>query len=363
MRIALIDTFFDESHAYWAEGLKKYSSHEILIYSNPPRYWKWQMVGGTMEMAKRIKGEVEKFDLIIVTDMVDLPCFLGYLRNKKLPKVVMYFHENQITYPWSSDDKDIAKERDHHYGFMNLRSAIVSDYVLFNSEYHKSSFLSSLPSFVKKFPTYPWKKDLNNLNGKASVLPIGIDLSLFRERIHRCDCPIFLWNHRWEYDKGPTEFFETLFGLKKEGIGFELIVLGKSHNRKPKIFELAKKRLSNEIIHWGFAANRSDYIALISQANIAMVTSNQDFFGISTVEAIAAGCYPILPNKLAYPEHIPPNSHPDVIYNKGELFEKVKTVIDNKAYAEVNHFQQYLNKYECQQVVKDYDDLFESVND
>ena len=28
--------------------------------------------------------------------------------------------------------------------------------------------------------------------------------------------PLILWNHRWEYDKNPEPFFQSLFRLKDE---------------------------------------------------------------------------------------------------------------------------------------------------
>ena len=59
-------------------------------------------------------------------------------------------------------------------------------------------------------------------------------------------------------------------------------------------------------------------------ADILPVTSNQEFFGASVMEAIYCGTKPILPNSLAYPELIPPEHHLDVLYkNENELYEKV----------------------------------------
>jgi len=363
MRIAIIDSFFDDSHAWWASGLQHNSEHEIEIFCNPPKNWKWQMVGGTLKLAAEIGNEIESFDLIVVTDMIDLPSFFGYLKDYHIPKTIIYFHENQITYPWSKSDADINKKRDHHYGFMNLRSVIMADKVVFNSVYHKQSFLSALPQFTNMFPSFPWARYLEQIGQKSLILPIGIDMSLF-DGSEKADQykPIFLWNHRWEYDKKPNEFFETLFDLDILDYDFGLIVLGRSHKRKPEIFEIAKERLNKHILHWGYVDNKENYYALLNQANILLVTGNQDFFGISVVEAIAAGCYPILPLRLSYPEHIEEVNYQQVFY-KDKPLDFTRNVIDQKIYLEVSTFQEYIGKYEWKDVAKKYDLLFEEVKE
>jgi len=42
----------------------------------------------------------------------------------------------------------------------------------------------------------------------------------------------------------------------------------------------------------------------LSEADVFVSTARHEFFGISVVEAIAAGVYPLLPRRLSYPEII-----------------------------------------------------------
>ena len=50
----------------------------------------------------------KKFDLIICSDMLNLPVFKSLCnKNILLSKTIMYFHENQFSYPWSPLDKDL----------------------------------------------------------------------------------------------------------------------------------------------------------------------------------------------------------------------------------------------------------------
>jgi len=143
MKILLIEPYYTGSHKKWAEGLKKHSSHHIKILSMKGQFWKWRMHGGAVTLAKIFNTMDWKPDLILSTDMLDLTTFLALTRAKSngVPTAI-YFHENQISYPWSPRDRDILNKRDNHYGFINYSSALTASKVFFNSNFHMKTFCS-----------------------------------------------------------------------------------------------------------------------------------------------------------------------------------------------------------------------------
>ena len=48
--------------------------------------------------------------------------------------------------------------------------------------------------------------------------------------------------------------------------------------------------------------SNNDYQNLLHQSDIVISTAIHDFQGIAVLEAVAAGCIPVVPNRLAYPE-------------------------------------------------------------
>ncbi len=324
------------------------------------------MYGGAVKLAQKYNQGDFTPDLIIASDMLDLTTFLALIRHKS-PKIPagLYFHENQITYPWSPEDADPALQRDRHYGFINYISALAADHLLFNSQFHLNSFFEALPGFLKVFPDYRGLENVDVLKKKSSVLPLGLDLSSLNipNKLEKTDTPVVLWNHRWEYDKNPELFFHTLRSLKEEGLLFKLIVTGKSYQKVPFIFSEAQKWFDQEIIHFGYAESFEAYAALLWQADILPVTSIQDFFGASVVEAIHCNCYPILPNRLAYPEHIPEAYQSECLFNsEKELYQKLKRAILN--FEEIRRVKQshnFVAQWDWRNLVHTYDNLFQRI--
>jgi glycosyltransferase involved in cell wall biosynthesis len=362
MNVLLIEPFYSGSHQKWAEGLMSHTTHNMEILSLPGRHWKWRMHGGAISLAHSFIKNMKSYDLIIVSDMLDLATFKGLTaKYTSDTPFVVYFHENQLTYPWSPEDPDVKLKRDNHYAFINYSSALSADHCFFNSLYHRSSFINHLPSFLSQFPDHKNEATVYKIEAQSSVLSLGIDLKpiLSLERKSPIKHPILLWNHRWEYDKNPHSFFKLCQDLKSSGQTFQLIVCGEHTTKYPEIFSQAKDTFSDVIIHWGYAQTREQYIQLLSNANVIPVTSNQDFFGGSVVEGIAAGCIPLLPDRLAYPEHLPTDLASSHLYDSmDELFEKMKTDNILRLSENIDQLRSHVSRYDWSSCIEIYDKTF-----
>ncbi len=381
MKILILEPFLTGSHKTWVEDYQKYSNHTIKILGLKGSFWKWRMHGGAIELAKQFLELDYTADLIIASDMLDLTTFISLTRHKlKNTKISMYFHENQLSYPWSPNDKDVKLKRDLHYGFINYTSALCSDHIFFNSSYHMNSFYNALNLFLKAVPDYKTIENINVLKYKSSILPLGLDLKRFDAQIKSTklsnlnsekyidseknnspfgldrSIPLIIWNHRWEYDKNPEVFFNTLFKLKEKNLKFNLAILGESYKNKPKIFEKAKIILKEEIVKFGRADTFDEYAQWLSYGDILPITSNQDFFGISIMEGIYCGLYPILPKRLTYPDLYEIKNNPQLFYStESELVDKLEFAIKNVDKVRKLNYNNLTHKYDWSNMTKIYD--------
>ncbi len=366
MKILLVEPFLTGSHKNWAEEYQQFSRHEVRILSLPGYHWKWRMHGAAIYLAKQFMSSDFTPDLILATDMLDLNLFLSLTRSKTTPvPTAIYFHENQLNYPWSPSDADVKLKRDNHYAFINYTSALVADAVLFNSQYHQQVFLEELPSFLKAFPDYQNIETVETIRHKSSVLPLGLHLQKFSihkpSEVSKPACAVVLWNHRWEYDKNPDTFFSALFKIADRGIDFKLVVLGQSYERCPPIFYEAKQRLFDRIIHWGFAPSFDDYCKWLWTADLLPVTSTQDFFGASIVEAMYCHTVPLLPYRLAYPEHVPAEHRATCFYEEAEFATTLQQRIEDVAQLRTMNPQAMVSRYDWQKCIAEYDSRFKNI--
>ncbi len=371
MKILLISPYHGGSHQAWAEGWQQTSRHEIDILSLPARFWKWRMHGGAVTLARRYLAQPWQPDLILATDMLDLTTFLALTRplTHHIP-TALYMHENQLTYPLPGSKKDGPMrrqhgERDYHYVFINYASALAADTLFFNSSYHRTAFLEALPRFLKHFPEYNELNSIKVIEQKSRVLPVGVNLSRLdsAEPTPVNHPPLILWNQRWEYDKNPEAFFRVLRRIQKMGIPFQLALCGQRYGKQPDVFARAEGHFANELVHVGFADD-GRYRQLLWQADITLSTAHHEFFGISIIEAAYCQTFPLLPNRLSYPEIIPQAFHPHCLYqHEEELVNKLAYALTHAQETAVTaqKLSAALKKYDWSQTAPQYDEAMTAV--
>ncbi len=348
------------------------SRHDVTLFSLPARYWKWRMHGGAVTLAGQFRQSAVKPELVVATDMLDVTTFLALTRPfTAYTPVGLYMHENQLTYPLPQDGRTGPMRRQHgerdlHYVFINFASMLAADFVMFNSQYHLESWFAALPGFLKHFPEYQELPTIAALRAKSQVLPVGIDL----EDLQRPSTPFFaaanekrpliLWNQRWEYDKNPEDFFQALITLADEGFPFSVALCGEQFGRRPSVFQTAIAYLGDRVIHVGHAP-RETYRALLWAADLTISTAYHEFLGISILEAIACHTFPLLPNRLSYPELLPEPFHSHCLYeNQANLVERLRHALSDlpQIHQWAAELATAVTPYDWRQLAPRYDQTF-----
>ncbi len=319
------------------------------------------MHGAAITLARMALELPHRYDVILATDMIDLASFMAHARHRfGSTPTASYFHENQLTYPPPPGSK-----QDLHYGFINYNSALIADQVLFNSRFHRQVFINELPRLLKHFPDFNNLETVGEVAGKSRVLPVGMDFSALKaaQSADLTEGPArIVWNHRWEYDKQPEVFFEALYALQGGGSAFQVIILGESFRNQPEEFLEGQGRLRDHILHWGYAESTQQYAKLLWQADIQVSCAIQEFFGISTLEAMYTNCAPLLPNRLAYPELLPEVYHLDHLYDGFDPFvQKLKYMVDNVGHTRGISLHEVSARYAWERVIGQYDDMIDEL--
>ena len=318
------------------------------------------MRGAALYLAKKVKNAAE-YDGLITSSLMSLSD-LKALWGPDCPRALVYFHENQLSYPLPP-----GETMDYQFGFTDVTTGLVADRVLFNSQTHMDAFFGSLPGFMKMMPEYRphWVGD--QIRAKAAVLYPGCNFPAGPAELKAWDLskpPLIIWNHRWEFDKSPETFFAALESVLSAGFEFRLALLGENFQVVPKPFLTAREKFGEMIVHYGYEVSKKKYQDWLKQGVIVVSTAIQENFGISIVEAIRNGCYPLLPNSLSYPELIPEGHHTDCLYNsQEELVEKLSRSLatPGKYVEKRGELASHMEKYSWEVVIDKYDKEIEEL--
>ncbi len=324
-RILIVEPYYGGSHKLFLTGLQNTIEADFTLLTLPARKWKNRMQLAAfwcVNEIQKIPLENRNFDTVLCSTFVDVAVLRGMLHSvsgwNQNARIITYFHENQFAYPGQIKDPTIRQ-----FTAINFTTAMASDLCAFNSHYNLESFLNGVRVSLKKSSDIKLTECVTEIRKKSRVLYPGMEYSLIdreyatgkRDISATASVPIILWNHRWEHDKGPEMFFDALYYLQEKNVQFGLVVMGESFANKPECFAEAAVRLQKEIIHFGYAESREEYVENLCRSDLIVSTAKHEFFGISVLEAVRAGCCPLLPDDLSYPELYGSN----YLYKRGKL--------------------------------------------
>lgn len=326
MRVLLIEPYFGGSHRVWAEGYAAASGHDVTIVSHPARGWAWRMRGAAVTLARQVAevaSDGYRPDVVLVSSMVDVAALRTFLHPSiGRPPLAAYFHESQMTYPTGPRQK-----ADKSLALVNWTSALAADAVYFNSGYHNDVFFKETRRLLQSYPDQTHAGYVDEVASRSSVLPVGVDLAWASGEPSRSGTPLVLWNHRWEHDKDPETFADGIRAVA-ETHSFRLALAGERFGTVSAVLDELASEMADRI-ELNDHLDVDEYRALLLRCDIVASTALQEFFGISVVEATAAGARPVLPRRLSYPWLIPEEHHESVLYEPGSFASALRTALED----------------------------------
>lgn len=309
MRILALQPFFGGSHQQFHQGWVNHSVHDWTTIALPDRHWKWRMRHSAMHFATEVSKRAragERWDAIVCTDMMNAAEFRGLTPMVSGVPLILYFHENQFAYP----DR-FHQERDQHFAFTNFVSSVAADTVWFNSAFNRDSMLDALRHHAKRWPDFVPHEAIDQVASKSTIEHPGIEIPLLdwqsieqarRQRVASGQPLHLIWAARWEHDKDPAGLLAALRKLSDLGVPFKLSVVGQQYRNVPAEFDIIQTEFADSVQRWGYQPDRATYWQALCDADVFVSTAMHEFFGLAAAEALAAGAYVLLPNRLAYPE-------------------------------------------------------------
>ncbi len=302
----LLSGYDAASHEYWrkclTQMLDEYHWTELVL---SPRHFSWRMRGNSFIWATGDQREVllRNYDVIFATSMVDLNGLFGFFPHLHRSKTFLYFHENQFAYPQSQQQTETV-----HHQLQSVYAAFVAQNLIFNSSYNQRTFFEGVSALLKKLPDSFPPTLVPEMEKKSCVIPVPIKICKLENNVGgETDVPGLpgiLWNHRWEYDKQPDIFFNALERLLHLNYQFKIHVVGQQFRKSPVCFDAFAHKHSDIIATWGYQC-AEQYRDVLMQADIVVSSALHDFQGLAIQEAMAAGCIPVTPDRVAYREYVP----------------------------------------------------------
>lgn len=294
------------------QAIMRLSRHHWTLLKLPARRVERRLAAASRWFAEHIvRDELDVRTQLLFTsetlNLSDLQRIVPKLAGK--PSVV-YFHDNQMPTPEQGSTGPLD--------MVNLNSAMAATECWFNSSYHEESFLEKAAALVSLHPEIAGRSPVAALRAKIQIVPPPAETGMLHDvlasgpQIFRDPRTLFV-----DVRGSDRELLvDVLRRLELRGEAFNVITVGPQRGIPDDIPRL--------VIH---ERDEAGQFRALHEAGIFIGLRHAATTDDLIVPALAAGCWPVVPEIGLYPELLPPALHLCCLHD-GSVESIVNRILD-----------------------------------
>lgn len=317
------------------------------------RFWSFNWIP---EMFRELKTNIHKFDIIhahgyhISSSLAS--CY--YAKMCKKPFILTAHHDLTIPDDLPLDAKLLKRAYDKTFGKFLLKN---STRLIALTEDHIQQF-TERGGEPRKIRIIPNAIELDKYKNKSSN-----QNTLDRYGIDKKD-KVLLFVGRIDKYKGVQDIIEAIPTISAEYTDIKFVVVGRDYGYKGELEKLRDKlNVRDKVIFAGNVTEENELIELYRRADIFILPSRMEGFGIVLLEAMASGTLCIAYSIPSVRKVIKNNENGVLVKNKNELQDKILYYLGNieeRRKIEANALK-YVKKYDIKNVINSIEKVYEEV--
>jgi hypothetical protein len=297
--ILALEPFYGGVRKAMLETVMRCSRHRWTLLKLPPRRMERRLSAAAHWFAEQLSRHwVGPLDILFTSEAMNLADLLRLVPMLEKKPSVVYFHSNQLPDPQVPGASYSVND------LVNLSTAQCAGELWFNSEFHLQDFTRRARALVERHRELSSRDPIPELLSKSRLVTPPIDLRLgaleSANPAKRQQRLIFVDTR----DADMTLLNLGLATLAGRGEAFELVTVG-------PLVELSRDFPRSTIAEADEAA-QDDALLRAGTFLSAQRGAPSDLYA---VRALAADCWPILPNDGVYREMIPRKLHEACLYD------------------------------------------------
>lgn len=330
--ILALEPFYGGVRRVMMESLIHVSRHRWTLLRLPPRRIERRLSAAAHWFAELLqRHSVGHFDLLFVSEALNLADLYRLMPELLRKPSVVYFHSNQLP--------DANATGQMPLDLVNLNSAAAATEIWLNSLYHLRTFLARAAALVRRIPELSARNPIGDITAKARIMLPPIDQSLVRALSAHSVVAREKRTLVLETTDADFELLNRAFGtLRRRGEVFKVLGIGDAREFDEAVDVTPIPERDPE------AQARA-----MCRAGVYLSARPGAPCDHQAVQALAAGCWPLLPQVGAFRELLPDLLHAACLY------ETSADVLSSRL-QDLWHLERPSGyEYQLQQILRGYD--------